>query len=174
MEPERPNTPPDPLGQRRATLEKPLSTLRERLGQSMQRERQRHGLSQSQLAKLANLSLKYVGEIERGEANLTMDALEQIATALQWNPFEVSVPERDALPEGLRTLVLAELFHVQHVVQTAIGWLERADTTFAPRAVVQAQAARAHGPWQYEDDSPIRRRGRPRKPKDQPPPTGSE
>jgi transcriptional regulator with XRE-family HTH domain len=146
--------------------------LRERLGLALQRERQRHGLSQSQVAKLAKLSLKYIGEIERGEANLTMDALEQIATALQWNPFELSLRDTEALPDGVRTLVLTELFHMQQLVATAIGWLQRLDATLASRRQVeQTQVGQVGaGAGQAEpEETPLRRRGRPRKPKDEPP-----
>lgn len=54
----------------------------QRLGALLQRRRQRLGLTQSQLAERADLSLKHVGDIERGEANLTVYALEQLAVVL--------------------------------------------------------------------------------------------
>ncbi len=130
-------------------------SLRVRLGAALQRERLRRGLSQAQLAKLANLSLKYIGEIERGEANPTMDALEQLATALQWNPLELSLRDQDRLPESVRTLVLAELVHIQQLVETAIGWLQRLD-----KALARPDDAKPP-----DDNIPIRRRGRPRMPR---------
>jgi hypothetical protein len=43
--------------------------LRIRLGKALQKHRLAAGLTQAELAELADLSLKYVGEIERGEAN---------------------------------------------------------------------------------------------------------
>jgi transcriptional regulator with XRE-family HTH domain len=94
------------------------TTLRERLGLAIQKQRQVHGLTQSQLARLAKLSLKHVGEIERGEANASMDALERLTNTLEWDPFELPLREQDTLPEGVRTLLLAELTHMQHLVQT--------------------------------------------------------
>src|SRR5690348_15643888 len=103
----------------------PPDRLRVRLGVALQRQRQQRGLSQSQLAKLANLSLKYIGEVERGDANPTMDALEQIASALQWDPLEQSGRAEDTLPDDVRALALAELFHILQLVGTAIGWLQR-------------------------------------------------
>jgi len=129
-------------------------SIRARLGMALQRQRQRRGLSQSQLAKVATLSLKYVGEIERGEANVTVDALERLATALDWNPFELSLREQDTMPEGMRTLLTANLNHVFHLVQTALGWLHTLDTALARRAAPPS-----------DDTVPIRRRGRPRKPR---------
>ena len=77
--------------------------------------------------RLAKLSLKYVGEIERGEANVSMDALERLTKALEWDPFELPLREQDTLPEGVRTLLLAELTHMQHLVQTAISWVQTLD-----------------------------------------------
>jgi transcriptional regulator with XRE-family HTH domain len=64
--------------------------LRERLGLALQQHRKMRGLSQSKLAGLASISLKYVGEIERGEANPTLGVLERLATALGWNFVEAS------------------------------------------------------------------------------------
>jgi transcriptional regulator with XRE-family HTH domain len=128
-----------------------MTPLRERLGIALQRQRQVHGLSQSQLAKLANLSLKYVGEIERGEANVSMDALERLTTALEWDPFELPLREQDTLPEGVRTLLLAELTHMQHLVQTAISWVQTLDAAMMRRA---AQPDTTPNPATWPDDSP--------------------
>jgi transcriptional regulator with XRE-family HTH domain len=139
-----------------------LTSLRERLGLALQRQRQVHGLSQSQLAKLAKLSLKYVGEIERGEANVSMEALERLTTALEWDPFELPLREQDTLPEGVRTLLLAELTHMQHLVQTAIGWVQTLDAAMVRRAALPESPPLTTA-WSAE--SPLRPRGRPRKPK---------
>jgi transcriptional regulator with XRE-family HTH domain len=138
--------------------------LRERLGLALQRQRQVHGLSQSQLANLAKLSLKYVGEIERGEANVSMEALERLTTALEWDPFELPLREQDTLPEGVRTLLLAELTHMQHLVQTAISWVQTLDAAMVRRAAHAETAAAMGASW--PEEAPLRpRRGRPRKPR---------
>jgi transcriptional regulator with XRE-family HTH domain len=137
--------------------------LRERLGLALQRQRQLHGLSQSQLAKLAKLSLKYVGEIERGEANVSMEALERLTSALEWDPFELPLREQDTLPEGVRTLLLAELTHMQHLVQTAISWVQTLDAAMVRRAA-QPEAPSLTGGWP-EEPPPLRPRGRPRRPR---------
>jgi transcriptional regulator with XRE-family HTH domain len=137
-----------------------MTSLRERLGLALQRQRQVHGLSQSQLAKLAKLSLKYVGEIERGEANVSMDALERLTTALEWDPFELPLREQDTLPEGVRTLLLAELTHMLQLVQTAISWLQTLDAAMVRRAAAQPEPLPVD-PWRT--DPPFPRRGRPRK-----------
>jgi transcriptional regulator with XRE-family HTH domain len=138
-----------------------MTSLRERLGLALQRQRQVHGLSQSQLAQLAKLSLKYIGEVERGQANVSMEALERITTALEWDPFELPLREQDTLPEGVRTLMLADLTHMQHLVQTAIGWVQTLDAAMVRRAA-QPEPPTLSTQW---SEPPIRPKGRPRKPK---------
>jgi transcriptional regulator with XRE-family HTH domain len=138
-----------------------MTSLRERLGVAIQRQRQVHGLSQSQLSKLAKLSLKYVGEIERGEANVSMDALERLTTALEWDPFELPLREQDTLPEGVRTLLLAELTHMQHLVQTAISWVQTLDAAMV-RRVAQPDTKLDQTTWSDDLPPTPRPRGRPR------------
>src|SRR5690349_24215883 len=134
-----------------------MTPLRERLGLALQRQRQVHGLSQSQLAELSKLSLKYVGEIERGEANVSMDALERLTNALEWDPFELPLREQDTLPEGVRTLLLAELTHMQHLVQTAISWVQTLDAAMMRRPTL-TDAAPASATWPEEPAAPRQRR----------------
>jgi len=131
-----------------------------------------HGLSQSQLAKLAKLSLKYVGEIERGEANVSMEALERLTSALEWDPFELPLREQDTLPEGVRTLLLAELTHMQHLVQTAISWVQTLDAAMVRRASQPDAPPPMPAAWP-DDRYPVRPRGRPRKLKQRPEPEDS-
>jgi transcriptional regulator with XRE-family HTH domain len=139
-----------------------MTSLRERLGLALQRQRQVHGLSRAQLAQLAQLSLKYVGEVERGEANVSMNVLERITNALEWDPFELPLREQDTLPEGVRTLLLAELTHMHHLVQTAISWVQTLDAAMVRRAA-QPETTPVN-PW--PTDPPNRPRGRPRKPRE--------
>jgi transcriptional regulator with XRE-family HTH domain len=141
------------------------TSLRERLGVALQRQRQVHGLSQGQIAKLAKLSLKYVGEVERGEANVSMDALERLTTALEWDPFELPLREQDTLPEGVRTLLLANLTHQLHLVQTSISWVQTLDAAMVRRAALPDTTPSAAS-W-LEEPVPIRPRGRPRRRREQ-------
>jgi transcriptional regulator with XRE-family HTH domain len=52
------------------------------LGQAVRTLRQDRGLSQEALADLAGMSGNYVGDTERGERNISVRALWQIADAL--------------------------------------------------------------------------------------------
>ena len=56
---------------------------RKRLGQTIRSRRTELLLSQEQLAELAGCHRNYVGKVERGEQNITIDMLVQIAKALK-------------------------------------------------------------------------------------------
>jgi len=154
-----------------------MTPLRERLGIALQHQRRVHGLSQAQIAKLAKLSLKYVGEVERGEANASMDALERICNALEWDPFELPLRDKDTLPEGVRTLLLAELTHMQHLVQTAISWVQTLDAAMVRRASQTSQLSEATFFEASGEGLPPargRRRKKPHRQHDGPPPSEEE
>lgn len=53
-----------------------------KLGLKIRVERQKQKISQEKLAELANLNRNFVGMIERGETNVTVKNLENIANAL--------------------------------------------------------------------------------------------
>ncbi|MCM1339109.1 MAG: helix-turn-helix domain-containing protein [Muribaculaceae bacterium] len=53
-----------------------------KLGLKIRVERQKQKISQEKLAELANLNRNFVGMIERGETNVTVRNLENIANAL--------------------------------------------------------------------------------------------
>ena len=63
--------------------------LRRTVARNLRRLRQKHGLSQEELAERAGLNRNYVGMIEREENAPTVDALEQIAKALDINAVEL-------------------------------------------------------------------------------------
>ena len=54
----------------------------QRLGDIIRAEREKRGLSQEALAALSGLSRTHVGEIERGEVNLSFSALEGLSDGL--------------------------------------------------------------------------------------------
>jgi transcriptional regulator with XRE-family HTH domain len=63
--------------------------LRRTVARNLRRLRRKHGLSQEELADRAGLNRNYVGMIEREENAPTVDALEQIAKALDINAVEL-------------------------------------------------------------------------------------
>jgi len=56
---------------------------RRTVGQKVRAYRKQAGLSQEKLAEKANLSYKYLGEVERGQVNVSLDSLMRIAKALK-------------------------------------------------------------------------------------------
>jgi len=57
-------------------------TFIQSLGRNIRKFRKAKGLTQEQLAELAGISYKYLGEIERGETNPSIDTLKRIAEGL--------------------------------------------------------------------------------------------
>lgn len=59
-----------------------MAPLRERLGLAIRRLRKRAGYSQESFADAVGLHRTYMGSVERGERNVSLDNIERIATAL--------------------------------------------------------------------------------------------
>ncbi len=62
-----------------------MSNVLEKIGKHIKDLRNGKNLSQQALAELAGMSYKYLGEIERGQVNLSVEILIKIAQALQVN-----------------------------------------------------------------------------------------
>ena len=56
---------------------------RRTVGQQIRAYRKEAGLTQEKLAEKASLSYKYLGEVERGVVNISLDSLARIAKALK-------------------------------------------------------------------------------------------
>ncbi|WP_336979119.1 helix-turn-helix transcriptional regulator [Brevundimonas nasdae] len=59
------------------------------VGQNVRKRRQVLGLSQEQLAHDADVTMRYLGAIERGQQNPSLALLVRIATALQCSPVDL-------------------------------------------------------------------------------------
>lgn len=70
--------------QKRASLE----AFRARFGERLRQLRKAAGLTQEELAHRAGMDYKYLGSVERGERNLTIDNIERIVRALGVEPYE--------------------------------------------------------------------------------------
>lgn len=60
----------------------PKRTARERFASNLRVARQACGISQEKLAELADIHRTYVGSVERGERNISIDNMERLANAL--------------------------------------------------------------------------------------------
>jgi len=66
-----------------------MPELRYLVGERIRAVRRAKGLTQLQLAESSNLDDAYIGAVERGERNFTIDTLEKIHLALQVQPEEL-------------------------------------------------------------------------------------
>ncbi len=66
-----------------------MGVFRERVGTRVRQLRRAAGLTQEQLARRADMDYKYLGSVERGERNVTLENLERIVRALQVEPYEI-------------------------------------------------------------------------------------
>ncbi|MDR3130352.1 MAG: helix-turn-helix domain-containing protein [Treponema sp.] len=65
------------------------------VGNNIKKYRKSLNISQEELAERAGLHRTYIGGIERGERNITLDSLQVIAAALNVAPVELIVEENN-------------------------------------------------------------------------------
>ncbi|HOC94072.1 MAG TPA: helix-turn-helix transcriptional regulator [bacterium] len=61
------------------------------LGKAIRERREALGISQEELAELADFHRTYIGGIERGERNVTLLSLIKLTRALQLTPHEILI-----------------------------------------------------------------------------------
>jgi DNA-binding XRE family transcriptional regulator len=59
------------------------------LGRNVRELREKHGWSQERLAEIADLHRNYIGNVERGEQNISIDNITTIARALGVTPAKL-------------------------------------------------------------------------------------
>jgi transcriptional regulator with XRE-family HTH domain len=62
---------------------KRTADIKERFGNAVRKRRQELGISQEELADRAELHRTYIGDIERGARNLSLENIEKLAKALE-------------------------------------------------------------------------------------------
>lgn len=98
-----------------------MKAWRARLGARLRALRRARGLTQERLAERAGLSYKFVGEIERGQGNPTLETLVALAEALDVDVADLFEPaESRPQPPDVYTIPSGQLARVRE----AVAWLE--------------------------------------------------
>ena len=66
-----------------------MSDIAKIIGQRIRNYRTQKGLSQEKLAELAGCHPTYIGQLERGEKNATLESVEKIASAMDISLSEI-------------------------------------------------------------------------------------
>lgn len=66
-----------------------MKDLAKRFGTNLRNKRREKGVSQDHLALQANIDRSYVGRIERGEVNITLEKAYQLAQVLECDVREL-------------------------------------------------------------------------------------
>ena len=66
-----------------------MSDIAKIIGQRIRNYRTQKGLSQEKLAELAGCHPTYIGQLERGEKNATLESVEKIASAMGISLYEL-------------------------------------------------------------------------------------
>ncbi|WP_342420579.1 helix-turn-helix transcriptional regulator [Paenibacillus sp. FSL E2-0178] len=86
------------------------SELVQRIGERIRRVRKEINLSQEQLAERSGLHTNYVGQVERGEKNLTLETLEKVVGGLDISLEELfryigPMKQKDAISQIVDLLI---------------------------------------------------------------------
>jgi transcriptional regulator with XRE-family HTH domain len=101
------------------------------LGQKIRELRTKRGLSLDKLAEAANVNDKYLGEVERGQTNISVGKLCQIAAALDIKPHDLldtahtRLIDRDAIIQKLHATIESasdeELYAIYGVITDIVA-----------------------------------------------------
>jgi len=109
----------------------PTSRLLVQIGRKVRDLRKARGLTQEVLAEQADLHVVYVGEIERGEANVSVGVLERIAKALgvrvvalfPYNTPQKATTQSEVLAEEILDLILSQSPRTKRILLAALRTL---------------------------------------------------
>lgn len=86
-----------------------MAELINQIGKQIRILRKNRGLTQEQLGEKVHLPQSYIGGVERGEKNISIETLERIIHALKVSPaelFETKLPsEKEILLDSLKVLL---------------------------------------------------------------------
>ncbi|KHL91177.1 MULTISPECIES: helix-turn-helix domain-containing protein [unclassified Paenibacillus] len=109
------------------------SELVQRIGERIRRVRKEINLSQEQLAERSGLHTNYVGQVERGEKNLTLETLEKVVGGLGISLEELfryigPMKQKDAISQIVELLIerpSADQEMALSVLKSVLDWEEK-------------------------------------------------
>ncbi|MEK3687928.1 helix-turn-helix domain-containing protein [Paenibacillus sp. FSL R10-2736] len=109
------------------------SELVQRIGERIRRVRKEINLSQEQLAERSGLHTNYVGQVERGEKNLTLETLEKVVGSLGISLEELfryigPMKQKDAISQIVELLIerpSADQEMALSVLKSVLDWEEK-------------------------------------------------
>jgi len=95
--------------------------IRKILGKNIRKFRDRRGWSQADLSEYSNVSVNYLGEIERGLKWPFPDTMSKLADALEINVYELFCEEKMDLTIGTKLLMRRFLNDVSIVISKSLS-----------------------------------------------------
>lgn len=92
--------------------------IRARFGAALKAWRTRKRLTQEELAERSGLSYKFIGEIERGTGNPTIETVSQLALALDVDISQLFSPESDWGGENVYRLSKHDIQKVREAAES--------------------------------------------------------
>lgn len=103
------------------------------MGERVRELRLAQRMTQEALAERAGLSYKFIGEIERGRGNPTIDTLQRLASALGLDAGDLlAAPARDASPDALYQIRTRDLQTIREALESAEALLDRISPVARP------------------------------------------
>lgn len=99
--------------------------LRKLMGQRIRQLRKARGWTQQELAEKADLDYKYVGAVERGERNITLDNIEKIAAGFEAEVHQLflfSAPASEVSEERITEAKIRDLLKQSNAGQKKLMW----------------------------------------------------
>jgi len=105
-----------------------MGKLADVVGANIRRLRRAKKLSLERLAARCDMDVKYLGQIERSEANCTIAVIERIAEALAIEPADLlrPLPGQPARPPDLETMIARLDESVSYVREAAAPYIAKA------------------------------------------------
>src|SRR5437870_96635 len=124
-----------------------MATILKIVGGNIRRMRKSKRLTLEQLAEKAESNPKYLGAVERGEENIGLKKLEQVAAALRVDPYELFLPGEDGeltdeLIAAIKTADGPTQALILDIVQRVPAWRERLLASLKKRRASRRQGDR--------------------------------